>query len=67
MPGIKLDLPVIPGLDMAGEIAELGAGVTGWSVGDRVLVDPVNRVKGGLMGETVTAGWQSTAGCRRTS
>ena len=56
MPGIRLDLPVIPGLDLAGEIARLGPGVTGWTVGDRVLVDPVNRVKSGLMGETVHGG-----------
>ena len=56
MPGIKLNLPVIPGLDIAGEIAEVGSEVTGWSVGDRVLVDPVNRVEGGLMGETVHGG-----------
>lgn len=56
MPGIKLNLPVIPGLDIAGEIAELGAEVTGWSIGDRVLIDPVNRVEGGLMGETVHGG-----------
>ena len=56
MPGIKLNLPVIPGLDIAGEVAELGAGVDGWQVGDRVLIDPVIRTKGGLMGETVDGG-----------
>ena len=56
MPGIKLNLPVIPGLDVAGEIAEIGPDVEGWSVGDRVLIDPVNRVAGGLMGETVHGG-----------
>jgi alcohol dehydrogenase len=56
MPGIKLNLPVIPGLDLAGEIEELGSEVTGWSKGDRVLVDPVNRIEGGLMGETVNGG-----------
>src|SRR3981081_4936151 len=33
MPGIKVPLPVIIGLDMAGEIVELGAGVTGWKPG----------------------------------
>ncbi len=55
MPGIKVPLPVIIGLDMAGEIAELGAGVTGWKAGDRVLVNPVNRRKG-LMGEMLDGG-----------
>src|SRR5438132_6694150 len=55
MPGIKVPLPVIIGLDMAGEIAEIGSGVTGWSVGDRVLVNPVNKKKG-LMGEMLDGG-----------
>ena len=61
MPGIKVPLPVIMGLDVAGEIASVGPGVPGreeggWSVGDRVLVDPINRVEGGLMGETTHGG-----------
>jgi alcohol dehydrogenase len=56
MPGIKLQMPLIMGLDVAGEIHELGAGATGWRVGDRVLVDPINRVEGGLVGETVHGG-----------
>ncbi len=56
MPGIKVPLPCIPGLDVAGEIVTLGPGVDGWSVGDRVLVDPINRVEGGLMGETIHGG-----------
>jgi alcohol dehydrogenase len=58
MPGIKLDLPVVPGLDLAGEITEVGPGVTGFSIGDRVLVDPRNRVEGGLQGETMDGGLQ---------
>lgn len=56
MPGIKIGMPRIMGLDLAGEVDELGPGVTGWAVGDRVLVDPINRVKGALMGETVDGG-----------
>ncbi|MCW5746685.1 MAG: zinc-binding dehydrogenase [Alphaproteobacteria bacterium] len=56
MPGIKVPLPCIMGLDVAGEIADVGPGVTGWKRGDRVLVDPINRVEGGLMGETIHGG-----------
>lgn len=55
MPGIRIPLPVVIGLDMAGEIVELGAGVAGWSEGDRVLVNPVNKRKG-LMGEMIDGG-----------
>ena len=55
MPGIKVPLPVIVGLDMAGEIAQVGAGVADWKTGDRVLVNPLNRKKG-LMGEMLDGG-----------
>jgi alcohol dehydrogenase len=55
MPGIKVPLPVVIGLDMAGEITEVGSGVTGWKKGDRVLVNPLNKAKG-LMGEMMDGG-----------
>lgn len=55
MPGIKVPLPVIIGLDMAGEISEVGPGVTKWKAGDRALVNPVNKKKG-LMGEMLDGG-----------
>src|SRR5205814_8267545 len=56
MPGIKIPMPAIMGLDVAGEIAAIGPGVTGWSIGGRVLGDSINRVEGGLVGETVHGG-----------
>ncbi len=56
MPGIKIPKPAIMGLDVAGEIIAIGPGVTSWSIGDRVLADPINRVEGGLIGETVHGG-----------
>ncbi len=55
MPGIKVPFPMIIGLDMAGEILEVGAGVSGWEKGDRVLVNPLNRTQG-LMGEMMHGG-----------
>lgn len=55
MPGIKVPMPMIIGLDMAGEILEVGRGVSGWKPGDRVLVNPLNRQKG-LMGEMMHGG-----------
>ncbi len=56
MPGIRITMPAIMGLDVAGEIVAVGPRVEGWQRGDRVLVDPVNRVEGGLIGETVHGG-----------
>jgi len=39
-PGLKLEKPHWGGADVAGVIAGLGEGVTGWEVGRRVVVDP---------------------------
>ena len=55
MPGIKVPLPMIIGLDMAGEIIETAPGIASWKRGDRVLVNPLNRQKG-LMGEMMHGG-----------
>ncbi len=46
MPGIKVPLPLIAGNDVAGEIAAVGPEVAGFALGDRVLVDPTDRVSG---------------------
>jgi alcohol dehydrogenase len=57
MPGIKVPMPCIMGIDFAGEIAALGAGVSDWAVGDRIMIDPVDRVGGGgLIGEVRPGG-----------
>lgn len=56
MPGIKLGMPLIMGIDVAGEIAALGPDVTGWNVGARVMVDPINRKLGKLLGEAQDGG-----------
>lgn len=58
MPGIKVPMPMIIGLDIAGEIAEIGPGVEGWKVGDPVLVNPLDPVTPtkGLMGEMLHGG-----------
>ncbi len=57
MPGIRVPLPVVLGLDMAGEIHELGSGLesSGWKAGDRVLVHPLHQ-QAGLMGEMLDGG-----------
>ena len=55
MPGIKVPLPVIIGLDMAGEIVKVGPDVDQWATSDRVLVNPLNPSRG-LMGEMLDGG-----------
>jgi len=39
MPGLKLELPHIPGADGAGEIVALGEGVSRWKTGDLVVIN----------------------------
>lgn len=56
MPGITLNMPLIMGIDVAGEVAALGEGVAGWSVGDRVVVDPIDRKRWKLLGEASDGG-----------
>jgi alcohol dehydrogenase len=56
MPGIKLNMPLIMGIDVAGAVAAIGPEVTGWNIGDRVMVDPINRKLGKLLGEAMDGG-----------
>lgn len=59
MPGLPIDLPRISGGDIAGVIAEVGAGVTDVNVGDRVLLDPAITLPNGevgALGESTTGG-----------
>jgi alcohol dehydrogenase len=51
MPGIRTPLPMVIGCDGAGTIERVGADVDGWSVGDRVLIDPLVGVTG-MIGDT---------------
>jgi len=40
-PGVRpIHLPAISGVDVAGDIAEVGSGVSGWRPGDRVVLYP---------------------------
>lgn len=55
MPGIKVPLPIVPGLDLAGEVSEVAEDVQDWKAGDRVLVHPRHPEKG-LMGEMLDGG-----------
>jgi alcohol dehydrogenase len=57
MPGIKINLPIVVGSDMAGTICTLGPDVADFKVGDRVLIDPIwHGAKVGMLGETEDGG-----------
>src|SRR2546423_4098821 len=55
MPGIKVPLPVVIGLDMAGGVAEGGGGGTRRAGCGRGLVHPLHQEKG-VVGETMGGG-----------
>ena len=55
MPGISLPLPLVIGSDIAGDVVEVAQGVNGVSIGDRVLIDPLNFQRG-MIGERWNGG-----------
>lgn len=55
MPGIRLPLPLVIGSDIAGEVVEVGQGVTSDFIGRRVLVDPLYLALG-MIGERWNGG-----------
>ena len=57
MPGIKIDLPIIVGSDIAGIVSALGKGVNPAWLGKRVLVEPMLQDgRFGMYGETCHGG-----------
>jgi len=59
MPGVAVDLPRVTGGDIAGVVIQIGTKVTGITVGDRVLVDPLITLpngKPGALGESANGG-----------
>jgi NADPH:quinone reductase-like Zn-dependent oxidoreductase len=63
MPGIKVPMPCIMGIDFAGVIEKVGAGVSGWKPGDAVMVNPYDK-KRGLMGEMRPGGFAELCAVR---
>ena len=63
MPGIRIPMPAIMGLDVAGEIVALGPGIEGWKLGDRVLGDRSTASRAALPAKPCMAAWRSIAGC----
>lgn len=56
MPGIKVPMPVVMGIDIAGTVVEVGDDCGGWEPGDRVLIDPIDRMRLKMIGETFDGG-----------
>jgi alcohol dehydrogenase len=54
MPNVTIPLPFISGGDIAGDIADIGSDVRGWSTGDRAVVNP--KTADGLIGEEIPGG-----------
>lgn len=56
-PGVRVPLPIVGGIDVAGIIDDVGPDCGDWKVGDRVVVDPIDRKDAtGLLGEVRDGG-----------
>ena len=67
MPGIKVPMPLIMGIDVAGTVAEVGPGCGDWQVGDRVLATPTPETTTRSWAKPPTAGSLNTAACQPTN
>lgn len=56
MPGIKVPMPIVIGIDIAGTVLEVGPDAGSWKPGDRVLLDPIDRERYKLQGEMMDGG-----------
>ena len=54
MPGFPVKMPFISGGDIAGEIITIGSKVSGWTIGDRVTLNPDTHE--GMIGEQLIGG-----------
>ena len=54
MPGFPVKMPFISGGDIAGEIITIGSRVSGWTIGDRVTLNPDTHE--GMIGEQLIGG-----------
>src|SRR6201999_2723034 len=52
--GLAVPMPWISGGDVAGEVAEVGANVKGFKIGEKVMIDPLTNE--GITGETLMGG-----------
>lgn len=59
MPGLPVPMPFISGGDIAGVVAAVGADVVGFTIGERVLINPSSPE--GMLGETAIGGMAELA------
>ena len=63
---MPVKLPLVPGFDVAGDIEELGRGVTGYTIGDRVHARIATNGGTGACAEFAVVGLDVTRAARRS-